>query len=71
MSFIPRSHCHNRPDREETPCGFGREVRLALLFMDVDQDVRNSVDGRMGTFQGLKDSVGNIRVMMKSDDEER
>ncbi len=40
---------------------------LALLFIDVDQDIRKGAQGRMDTFDGLKDSVGKTRVMIKSD----
>ncbi len=40
---------------------------LALLFIDVDQDMRKGAQGRMDTFDGLKDSVGKTRVMIKSD----
>ena len=40
---------------------------LALLSIDVDRDIRKGAQGRMDTFDGLKDSVGKTRVMMKSD----
>ena len=39
---------------------------LALLLIDVDQDMRKRVEGRMDTSDGLKDSVSKTRVMMKS-----
>ena len=39
---------------------------LALLLLDVDLDIRRSADGRMDTFNGLQDSVGKTKVMMKS-----
>ena len=41
---------------------------LALLFTDVDQDIRKRAEGRMDVYQGLDDSVGNVKVMMKNDE---
>ena len=41
---------------------------LALLFTDVDQDIRKGAEGRMEVYQGLEDSVGKIKVMMKNDE---
>ena len=41
---------------------------LALLFTDVDQDIRKRAEGRMDAYQGLDDSVGNVKVMMKKDE---
>ena len=41
---------------------------LALLFTDVDQDIRKRAEGRMDVYQGLEDSVGKIEVMMKNDE---
>ena len=41
---------------------------LALLFTDVDQDIRKRAEGRMEVYQGLDDSVGKIKVMMKNDE---
>ena len=40
---------------------------LALLFTDVDQDIRKRAEGRMDVHQGLEDSVGKVKVMMKND----
>ena len=41
---------------------------LALLFTDVDQDIRKRAEGRMDAYQGLDDSVGKVKVMMKNDE---
>lgn len=42
---------------------------LALLFMNVDQDIRESTLGRMDTYDGIQDSVGKTRVMLETDQE--
>ena len=41
---------------------------LALLFTDVDQDIRRRAEGRIDVYQSLEDSVGKIEVMMKNDE---
>ncbi|CAF9936929.1 MAG: hypothetical protein ALECFALPRED_007009 [Alectoria fallacina] len=39
----------------------------APLLLDVDLDIRRSADGRMDTSNGLQESVGKTKVVMKSD----
>ena len=44
---------------------------LAILFMDVDDQIKNAAFGQLGVHNGLQKSVGRIKVKMEADREGR
>lgn len=44
---------------------------LAVLFMDVDDQIKETAIGQLGIRDGLQESVGKMKVKMEADQEGR
>ena len=54
-----------------SPVGAWKGSPLAILFMDVDDQIKKAAIGQLGVHNGLQKSVGRIKVKMEADQEGR